>query len=185
MILCGVDPSDEAAQAARFAAELAVRIGTRLLLVHVAPQPWVSTHSPDYDERMREQEAFDRAGHLSSVLGPISVNSAAAVERLVEFGRPDEVLRSVAKERQVTHLVLGSRGQGRSKKFSPAARAARWRGKHRARSSSFRPTRLPGATTVRTRPLSAASTGPQVRSPPRGARLSWLSTSRRGSCLRW
>ena len=65
MILCGVDRSDEAAQAARFAADLAVRVGnTGLILLHAAPQPWVSTHSPDYRDRLQEQEASERAGNL-------------------------------------------------------------------------------------------------------------------------
>ena len=112
MILCGVDRSDEAARAARFAADLAVRVGTRLVLLHAAPQPWVSTHSAEHHERLREQEAFDRAGLLGTVVNPIHVNPAASVERVVEFGRPDEVLRSVAEELGVTHLVVGSRGQG-------------------------------------------------------------------------
>ena len=112
MILCGVDRSDEAEHAARFAADLAVRVGTGLILLHAAPQPWVSTRSPEYYARVREQEAFDRSGHLGSVVNPISVNPAASVERVVEFGRPDEVLRSVAEELGVTHLVVGTRGQG-------------------------------------------------------------------------
>ena len=112
MILCGVDRSDEAAQAARFAADLAVRFGTRLILLHVAPQPWVSTHSPEYSERLRAQEAFERAGHLGTVVNPIRIDPAGSVERVVEFGEPVDVLRSVAEERGVTHLVVGSRGQG-------------------------------------------------------------------------
>ncbi len=112
MILCGVDRSDEAARAARFAAGLAVRLGTRLVLLHVAPQPWVSTHSPESHERMREEEAFDRAGHLGTVVNPIQVDPAASVERVVEFGQPVDVLRSVAEELGVTQLVVGSRGQG-------------------------------------------------------------------------
>ena len=112
MILCGVDRSDEAAQAARFAAGLAVRVGTQLILLHVAPEPWVSTHSPEHDERMREEEAFERAGHLGTVVNPIRVDPAASVERVVEFGQPDKILRSVAEELGATHLVLGSRGQG-------------------------------------------------------------------------
>jgi nucleotide-binding universal stress UspA family protein len=112
MILCGVDRSDEAARAARFAADLAVRLGTQLTLLHVAPQPWVSTHSPDHLERMHEEMAFDRAGHLGTVVSPIQVDPAASVERVVEFGQPVDVLRSVAEELGVTHLVLGSRGQG-------------------------------------------------------------------------
>jgi nucleotide-binding universal stress UspA family protein len=112
MILCGVDDSDEAAQAARFAADLAVQVGTRLVLLHVAAQPWVSIHTPESAERMREQEAFERAGHLGTVVNPIQVDPAASVERVVEFGRPDEVLRSVAEELGATHLVVGSRGQG-------------------------------------------------------------------------
>jgi nucleotide-binding universal stress UspA family protein len=112
MILCGVDRSDEAARAARFAADLAVRLGTQLTLLHVAPEPWVSTHSPESNERMREQEAFDRAGHLGTVVNPIRVDPAASVERVVEFGQPVDVLRSVAEELGVTYLVVGSRGQG-------------------------------------------------------------------------
>ena len=111
-ILCGVDRSDEAAQAAQFAACLAARLDARLVLLHAAPQPWVSSYRLDHDERMREKEAFDRAGYLGTVLDPIRVNPAASVERFVEFGRPVEVLRSVAERLGVTHLVVGSRGQG-------------------------------------------------------------------------
>jgi nucleotide-binding universal stress UspA family protein len=112
MILCGVDRSDEAAHAARFAAELAVGIGSPLILLHVAPEPWVSTRRPDYREQMQEQMAFQRAGHLGTVVDPIRVHPSAAVERLVEFGGPVELLRSTAEELEVTHLVVGSRGQG-------------------------------------------------------------------------
>ena len=111
-ILCGVDRSDEAAQAAQFAACLAARIGARLVLLHAAPQPWVSSYRLDHDERMREKEAFDRAGYLGTVVDPIRVNPAASVERVVEFGRPAEVLRAAAERLRVTHLVVGSRGQG-------------------------------------------------------------------------
>ena len=112
MILCGVDGSDEAAQAARFASDLAVRVGTRLVLLHAAPEPWISTHRPDHCERMQEQRAFDRTGYLGTVVNPVNVNPAASVERVVEFGRPDEVLRSAAEKLAATHLVVGSRGQG-------------------------------------------------------------------------
>ena len=110
MILCGVDRSEEAAQAARFAADLAVRVGTRLVLLHAAPQPWVATHSADHDERLREEESFERAG-LGTVLNPIQVDPAASVERMVEFGLPDQVLRSVAEERGATHLVVDPDGR--------------------------------------------------------------------------
>jgi nucleotide-binding universal stress UspA family protein len=112
MILCGVDSSEEAAHAARFAAELAVRAGSRLVLLHVATEPWVSTRNPDYSEQLRERMAFDRAGHLQTVVNPILVDPAAPVERVVEFGRPVDVLRSTAEELRATHLVVGSRGQG-------------------------------------------------------------------------
>jgi nucleotide-binding universal stress UspA family protein len=111
MILCGVDRSDEAAQAARFAADLAARLATRLLLLHVAPEPWIPTIS-DHAERLREREAFDRAGYLATVVAPIGVDPAVSVERVVEFGRPAEVLRSVAEERRITYLVVGTRGHG-------------------------------------------------------------------------
>jgi nucleotide-binding universal stress UspA family protein len=112
MILCGVDGSAEAARAARFAGDLAVRVGARLVLLHVAPEPWVSTHRLDYDKRMQEEQAFHRAGYLGTIVNPIGVNAAASVERRVEFGQPVEVLRSLAEEVGATHLVVGSRGQG-------------------------------------------------------------------------
>src|SRR5687767_9724664 len=112
MILCGVDRSDEAAQAARFAGDLAVQVGTQLILLHVAPQPWVSTHTPEFHERMLGEEAFERAGHLATVVSPIQVDPAASVERVVEFGQPADVLRSVAEELGVTQIVVGARGQG-------------------------------------------------------------------------
>jgi nucleotide-binding universal stress UspA family protein len=112
MILCGVDDSDGAAQAARFAADVAVRVGAGLILLHVAPTPYVSPRFADYHELMEEQKAFHRAGYLGTVLEPIRVNPAATVVRLVEFGLPVEVLRARADDLDVTHLVVGSRGQG-------------------------------------------------------------------------
>jgi nucleotide-binding universal stress UspA family protein len=113
MILCGVDRSDEAAGAARFAADLSVRLGAPLIVLHVAPEPWVADVAvADRDERLKDREDFERAGHMATVVAPIRVNPAASVERVVEFGRPVEVLRSVAEKLGVTHLVVGSRGQG-------------------------------------------------------------------------
>lgn len=112
MILCGVDGSDEAARAARFAADLATRVGARLILLHVAAPPLVSSHSADYQDRLEEEVAFDRAGYLGTIVNPIRIDPAVPVERRVEFGRPVEVLRSVAEELGITHLVVGSRGQG-------------------------------------------------------------------------
>lgn len=112
MILCGVDGSDEAAQAARFAAGLSVRAGAPLTLLHAAPQPWVPAHAADQYDQLREQAAFDRAGFLGTVLAPVQVDHAASVDRVVEFGEPVEVLRSVAVQLGATHLVVGARGQG-------------------------------------------------------------------------
>lgn len=111
-VLCGVDPSDEAAQAARFAAELAVRAGARLILLHAAPPPWAPTGNADQHELMQDAAAFDRAGYLGAVVDPISVNPLASVERVVEFGLPVEVMRSVAEELRALCLVVGSRGEG-------------------------------------------------------------------------
>jgi nucleotide-binding universal stress UspA family protein len=111
-ILCGVDESAHAAQAARLAADLAVRLGVRLVLLHVAPEPWVSAHTPDHHEELQKEMAFERAGHLATVLDPIDVGPIAPVQRAVEFGHPVEVMRASATELGATCLVVGSRGQG-------------------------------------------------------------------------
>jgi nucleotide-binding universal stress UspA family protein len=62
--------------------------------------------------RMQEAAAFERAGHVATILDPIQVNPAAFVQRVVEFGQPAEVVRAVATETGATHIVVGSRGQG-------------------------------------------------------------------------
>ena len=97
MIVCGVDECAEAARAALVASDLAVRLDVPLLLVHVAPPPWVPEGAlGDRVEQIQEEAAFDRAGYLATVLDPIEVNPAASVVRVVEFGQPADVVRSVA-----------------------------------------------------------------------------------------
>lgn len=112
-VVCGVDPSPEAATAARVAGRVAALLDRPLALVHAAPRPLVSDRPHESRAaRQHEQEAFDRAGYVHTVLEPLEVAGPARVERLVEWGAPDEALRSVARRLAAELIVVGTRGQG-------------------------------------------------------------------------
>ena len=115
-IVCGVDGSAQAREAAISALRLAERLGERLMLVHVTPTQtmlpvdsvptaadpgtYVSSAELAYSEA---EEAFDS-------LSP-DVTSADA-DRAVRLGRPAVVLAEVASEHDAELIVVGSRGRG-------------------------------------------------------------------------
>ncbi len=110
VVVCGVDESPTGARSPRVAGRIAAGLGARVMLVHAAPPPYVSSGSPDQYEQSRRQAAFDHAGYVQTVLSPITVDAAVDVERTVEFGAPADVLRSVAERERATFVVVGFRG---------------------------------------------------------------------------
>ena len=112
-IVCGVDGSEHAVAAARLAAELAERMGIRLLVVHALQDVRSFTSypgarltvpplsgQPDARQRQAEQiveTAIDAAG--------------ATATGVVEPGTPWEVLESVADRETGRLLVVAARGQ--------------------------------------------------------------------------
>jgi nucleotide-binding universal stress UspA family protein len=119
-VVCGVDGSDHALAAARLAADLALRLGYRLIVVHAlagfeayrsypgargtAPGPSLQ---PDTSERLA-QEIVDAAAEAAG-------GNAIGV---VESGLPWDVLDSVASREDGRLLVVAARG------LSPARAAA-------------------------------------------------------------
>ena len=115
-IVCGVDGSMQAREAATSALHLAGRLGSRLMLVHVTPTqtllPLDSVPAAaDPGNYVTSTElAFSEAEEAFSSLSP-EVASANA-NREVRLGRPAVVLAEVAAEHDAEIIVVGSRGRG-------------------------------------------------------------------------
>jgi nucleotide-binding universal stress UspA family protein len=113
-VVCGVDGSEHATAAARLGGELAAALGDRLVLVHALAdvQAAVSypggsssapplSAQPDARQRLAEELVERAAGTASGV----------DVTRVIEPGRPWEVLEAVAERESGRLLVVAARGQ--------------------------------------------------------------------------
>lgn len=105
-ILVGVDGSDQAEKAARWAARLAAAFRSKLILAAVL-QPY---HVPgvvsaeDFDRELLETVegmVMDLAHSLQS--------TGVEIQRVVRIGKPAEVLAELGKDTDVGLIVVGSR----------------------------------------------------------------------------
>ena len=116
-IVCGIDYSREARDAARCAAALAVRLQLRLILVHSIPpstpsalHTWPYPASLDADPVVAAREAArDLAASTREAIGAPD----AAIR--IEMGRAPERLTAVADEHDAAMIVLGTHGEGRGR----------------------------------------------------------------------
>jgi nucleotide-binding universal stress UspA family protein len=111
-IVCGVDGSDHAVAAARLAADLAARLGFRLLVVHALPDlgavasyPGARSTAPPLSAQPDE-----RARHAQRIIDGAVDAAAGVAEGIVEAGRPWEVLESVADREGGELLPAAARG---------------------------------------------------------------------------
>lgn len=112
VILCCVDGSAEARDAARVAAALAARLDGEVVLLHVAAHttaPGVGA-APLGRERLAESERQAGAAILADVARDVGLPEAT--ELRVEIGSPADRARAVAEELGATLLVVGSHGRG-------------------------------------------------------------------------
>lgn len=116
-IVCGVDDSAEAREAAGVAAALSAALGSRLVLAHVVPltggsafrpASWTrpaALHGPFRERAEREAEAL-----LAEVAG--DAGREESVERLATVGDPAQGLAEIAAAMSASMVVVGSRGRG-------------------------------------------------------------------------
>ena len=116
VIVCCVDSSSEARDAARVACGLATRLGFELVLLHVAPspiQPGLSAATFG-QERLAESEREDASALLDQLASDLGC-AVDKVERRVEFGDPAERVLAVCEQEHAEMVVLGSRRHGNVK----------------------------------------------------------------------
>jgi nucleotide-binding universal stress UspA family protein len=121
-ILVGTDGSETAATAVSEAAELAARLGARLLIV--------SAYAPVSDQRLRaERQALP--GDAQWMIGPredvLALLDAArasamesglsAVETFARQGDPADAIIDVAEEQNCDLIVVGNKGMTGAKRF--------------------------------------------------------------------
>jgi nucleotide-binding universal stress UspA family protein len=111
-IVCAADDSEGARGALRLAKELAERLGTRLVLLHVEPPteaPGVSAAVAG-QARLHEEEARDARKLLERLVDEERLGGE--VELLAEIGRAADHIVSACERKDAALLVVGSRGRG-------------------------------------------------------------------------
>jgi nucleotide-binding universal stress UspA family protein len=116
-IVCGVEPAGQSNTAARVAAALAERLGTRLVLVSVNPAPTIATAGMAAQMEMLRTRAIEHGQSvLAGIAGDLADSSVGRAvdeaEGRVEFGEPAQRLAAAADELDANLIVVGCRGRG-------------------------------------------------------------------------
>jgi nucleotide-binding universal stress UspA family protein len=112
-IVCGVDHSPGARNAAKLADGLAGRLGSRLLLIHAVPLPLPSREAgvaPPTSFVMVDQMRAAGVTLLEEIAGEL--DAAPGIERRVQIGGAAEVIAAAAEDAGAELVVVGSRGLG-------------------------------------------------------------------------
>ncbi len=111
-ILVAIDGSDPSLKAARMAADIALRFGARLSLVHVVPKLLLP---PDvYGLTLAEVEKEHRAYAEKLLQKAVSFLAEPGVDTssTILYGSPAESIAEEAAAEDVSLVVVGSRGHG-------------------------------------------------------------------------
>jgi nucleotide-binding universal stress UspA family protein len=110
-VLCGVNESAGARNAARVAAALSKRLELRLVLVHVVDAFTTADGSAGNDESVTTMQARSEGKRLLDQL--TAEQALRGVEQRIEVGDPAERLAQVAAEERAALILVGARTRRR------------------------------------------------------------------------
>jgi nucleotide-binding universal stress UspA family protein len=110
-VLCGVNDSAGARNAARVAGAISKQLDVRLVLVHVADAFTLADGSAGNDESLTTIQARSGGKRLLDQL--TAEQGLRRAEQRIEVGDPAERLAEVAAEERAALILLGAREQGR------------------------------------------------------------------------
>ena len=118
VFLVGVDCSNCGGRALKYATERASVKGAKVLVVHIIEWSPFSFSTPQENEERhkRREEEIRRA--QSEIVDPIVadlIKKGIDAEGIVRHGHAAETLARIAKENDVTNIVVGRRGSSRLK----------------------------------------------------------------------
>ncbi len=137
MIVCGVDDSNGARDAASVAARLGADLGVWLALVHVPPPPVAAAIAPAayvYPGEGDHEAAIDAGETLLDCIAGGLGTSQGVTRHVVVGDDASERLRAIAEDEGAQLIVVGSRGRGPLPRPCSGASRARLPGTRRARS---------------------------------------------------
>ncbi|MBS2028059.1 MAG: universal stress protein [Deltaproteobacteria bacterium] len=109
-LVVGVDGSEHAKKAARYAAELAVKLDASLLLVHAVPSLAMPAGAIGFGEELLQANRVRGEAILDLLVNELEKPTLKVQKRLIDDGSPPEVLANVAKEVGAEMVVVGSTG---------------------------------------------------------------------------
>ncbi len=120
-ILVPVDGSEKAAKAALHGAELASKMGSELILFHVAPSlPPYTGESPDHLINIQQALMDEYTKHGYNIITQVKDDLAAYglnISTCIAIGQPADEIIKKAKETGCNLIVMGSRGLGEIKGY--------------------------------------------------------------------
>ena len=111
-IVCGVDDSDGARNAARVADRLAQQLGARLVLVHGTPIAPSVMYGVPFDSEAFQREVLDDAQRLLEEVARTCKTTEISSRAEQGPEAPAKALERVVKEEGADYLVVGTRGRG-------------------------------------------------------------------------
>lgn len=114
-VLVGVDGSDAGKRAVVFARDRAKALDGQVILAHIIPwSPYSFTTPEENEERPRRREA-ELAAAREQVMAPAEaiIDDAVPYTSIVKHGDRVELLIQLAREHDVSHILVGRTGESR------------------------------------------------------------------------